>query len=308
VSAAQAELERYQAEASAAEQTYHETHDRLLAAQQQAAQTAADIADQEGRVAALQDQVVQIALQQYQNRGMSEASTLLMSESSEQLLYEMSATSRMTESTQATIQNYQLERSELLARQAQLEAATAQIAADDARLNELRQAAEDKAGQAQTLLSNLKAAEAREAALQARVRNATNPTTQTTAVSQQAPAYSGDGSAASQVVAFALSKVGGPYVYGGNGPVGYDCSGLTRAAYLQVGISLPRTSGGQYGVGRPVSTSALLPGDLLFYYSGISHVAIYIGNGQIAHASTYGVGIVVSDAFSMSLAGARRLL
>jgi cell wall-associated NlpC family hydrolase len=97
-----------------------------------------------------------------------------------------------------------------------------------------------------------------------------------------APAGSGAGAAA---VAAALSKVGSPYVYGAAGPSAFDCSGLTSWAWAQAGVSIPRTSGAQAGL-PSVPLSQLQPGDLVTYYSPVSHVAMYIGNGQVVHAST----------------------
>ena len=93
----------------------------------------------------------------------------------------------------------------------------------------------------------------------------------------------------------ALSKVGSPYVYGANGPSSFDCSGLTSFAYAAAGITLPRSSGEQAGVGTPVSRSELQPGDLVFFYSPISHVGLYIGNGMMVHARTYGQPVAVTS-------------
>lgn len=106
-------------------------------------------------------------------------------------------------------------------------------------------------------------------------------------------------------LAFARAQIGKPYIYGGTGPGGYDCSGLTGAAWRAAGVSLPRTSQQQYGVGRPVSVDQLAPGDLVFYYSGISHVGIYAGGGQILHASRPGKPIGYDPVRSMPIAGAR---
>ena len=84
----------------------------------------------------------------------------------------------------------------------------------------------------------------------------------------------------------ALAQVGDAYVWGANGPDAFDCSGLTQYAYLAAGVSLPHSSKIQAGMGQSVSRDQLQPGDLLFYYSPTSHVAMYIGNGQMVHAST----------------------
>ena len=103
------------------------------------------------------------------------------------------------------------------------------------------------------------------------------------------PPSSGGGSGAgATAVRYAMSQVGQPYCYGGAGPSCYDCSGLTMRAWAQAGVSLPHSSAAQYGVGRHISASELQPGDLIFYYSPISHVSIYIGNGQRVSATHTG--------------------
>jgi cell wall-associated NlpC family hydrolase len=95
------------------------------------------------------------------------------------------------------------------------------------------------------------------------------------------------GSAAA-AVAYARAQVGKPYCYGGEGPGCFDCSGLTMMAWAQAGVSLPHSSSAQYSVGRRVSAGELQPGDLIFYYSPISHVSIYIGGGQRISATHTG--------------------
>ena len=97
----------------------------------------------------------------------------------------------------------------------------------------------------------------------------------------------GSGSAAA-AVAYARAQVGKPYCYGGAGSGCYDCSGLTMMAWRQAGVSLPHSSASQFNVGRRISASELQPGDLIFYYSPISHVSIYIGGGQRISATHTG--------------------
>jgi cell wall-associated NlpC family hydrolase len=113
---------------------------------------------------------------------------------------------------------------------------------------------------------------------------------------------------AAVAIRYAMAQVGKAYVYGAAGPSAFDCSGLMMMAWAQAGISLPHSSSAQYGVGRHVSSSDLQPGDLVFYYSPISHVAMYIGNGLIVEAANPGAGIRVSPVFSMPYAGATRLV
>ncbi|MDE6889214.1 MAG: C40 family peptidase [Eubacterium sp.] len=112
------------------------------------------------------------------------------------------------------------------------------------------------------------------------------------------------------LVQTALSYVGGRYVWGGASLTsGVDCSGFTMQIMAKYGVYLPHSSRGQAGYGRSVSTSELQPGDLIFYGSGstISHVAIYIGNGQIVHASNSRDGIKVSNAFYRTPICCRRM-
>jgi cell wall-associated NlpC family hydrolase len=114
--------------------------------------------------------------------------------------------------------------------------------------------------------------------------------------------------AAQVAVNTALAQLGKPYRWGATGPGSYDCSGLALAAYRAAGVSLPRSSRAQSTVGRPVPLNALQPGDLLFFYQPVSHVAIYIGNGKMVHASTYGQPVKVTDLKYMpGLVSARRL-
>lgn len=106
--------------------------------------------------------------------------------------------------------------------------------------------------------------------------------------------------AARTAIDFAYSKLGGPYVWGGTGPVGYDCSGLMQAAYAAAGVSLPRTTWDQVNSGAPVSsTDDLQPGDLVFYYDD-GHVGMYVGDGLVLNAQNEDTGIVISGLYDMA--------
>lgn len=97
-------------------------------------------------------------------------------------------------------------------------------------------------------------------------------------------AYNGPASGSARAALnYAFAQLGKPYVYGGTGPDGYDCSGLTMMSWKAGGVSLPRTSQAQYNAGPHVSQSALQPGDLVFF-NGLDHVGMWIGNGEIIHA------------------------
>jgi cell wall-associated NlpC family hydrolase len=129
-------------------------------------------------------------------------------------------------------------------------------------------------------------------ALLARMRAANRSSVPSRPSAPVAPPPSGGGGggsgSAAAVVAYARAQVGKPYCYGGSGPGCFDCSGLTMMAWRQAGVSLPHSSSAQYNVGRRISASELQPGDLIFYYSPISHVSVYIGNGQRISATHTG--------------------
>lgn len=119
-----------------------------------------------------------------------------------------------------------------------------------------------------------------------------------------------------QVVDYAKQYLGCPYVYGGNGPSCFDCSGFTSYVYRHFGYTLNRTASGQLSNGTSVSKSELQPGDLVFFRyntsKAASHVGIYIGNGQFIHASTNTYTVKIDDLTSGHYAsvyvGARRIL
>jgi cell wall-associated NlpC family hydrolase len=115
--------------------------------------------------------------------------------------------------------------------------------------------------------------------------------------------------AAQKAVDTALAQRGDMYLYGATGPDRFDCSGLTSFAYKAAGVSIPRTSKAQSTFGTPVSKANLQPGDLVFFYSPVSHVGMYIGNGQMVHSSSAGKPVSVVSLDSMpSYSGARRVV
>ncbi|MCZ2806029.1 NlpC/P60 family protein [Modestobacter sp. VKM Ac-2983] len=114
-----------------------------------------------------------------------------------------------------------------------------------------------------------------------------------------APVVAGSGAAATAVNA-AMAQRGKPYVWGGNGPGSFDCSGLVKYAYAAAGVNLPRSSSQQATVGRAVSRAELQPGDIIAFRSPVSHVGIYIGNGQMVHAPTSGDVVKVAPIDAVS--------
>jgi cell wall-associated NlpC family hydrolase len=108
------------------------------------------------------------------------------------------------------------------------------------------------------------------------------------------------------VVQAALSRIGSPYSWGAAGPNAFDCSGLVMWAFQQAGVSLPHSSQAQAQGGQPVSLSDMQPGDVVTYYGDASHAAIYIGDGMMVHASTYGTPVRVAPVNNAPIYAVRR--
>lgn len=109
-----------------------------------------------------------------------------------------------------------------------------------------------------------------------------------------------------RALAFAKRQLGERYRWGAAGPNSWDCSGLTMKAWASVGVHLPHNARSQFHRGKKVSRSHLKPGDLVFFYSGISHVGIYAGKGKIIHASRPGHPVAYIKIKYMPYKGARR--
>jgi cell wall-associated NlpC family hydrolase len=106
----------------------------------------------------------------------------------------------------------------------------------------------------------------------------------------------------------ALTRLGSPYVWAAAGPDAFDCSGLVVWAFEQAGVALPHSSQALAAAGQPVPLHQIRPGDVISYYSGASHVGIYLGGGKIVHASTYGVPVAVAPMDNAPIHNVRRYM
>lgn len=116
----------------------------------------------------------------------------------------------------------------------------------------------------------------------------------------------GPGVEGSTAVQAALTRIGSPYSWGASGPNAFDCSGLVMWAFGQAGVNLPHSSQALARGGQSVSTDQMQPGDLVTYYSDASHVGIYIGDGMMVHASTYGSPVAVAPVNNAPIHNVRR--
>ena len=107
------------------------------------------------------------------------------------------------------------------------------------------------------------------------------------------PSTGGGSGAGAVAVQAALTRLGGAYSCGAAGPGAFDCSGLVMWSFQQAGVYLPHSSNALAAGGQPVSMDQMQPGDVITYYSDASHVGLYVGDGMMVHASTYGIPVAV---------------
>ncbi|HEV7871518.1 MAG TPA: C40 family peptidase [Modestobacter sp.] len=264
--------------------------------QQAAADAAAGVAAQaQAQLDALEPQLRAIAQTGYVGTTRGRLAAFLTSGSADDLIQQMNTLDQLASHADAIVA--QAEAARAAAQQAQ-QSATEAAAAASAAESDL----ESQKAQLKDELAGYQADFARLSATdQARVHTAlAGP--EVSASPAPAPTE-----AAGVAVETALAQLGDAYVAGASGPDAFDCSGLTMYAYAAAGVMLPHSSRAQASVGVPVDRSELQPGDLVFYYTPISHVGIYIGNGQMVHASVPGRPVAVTSVDKGGYVGARRV-
>ncbi|MEU3461528.1 NlpC/P60 family protein [Streptomyces sp. NPDC006733] len=254
------------------------------------------------------DQIGAIAAAQYRSGGIDPAMQLALDSTPDTYLERAALIDQVSGREADILRTLGQQQREITTTHDAADAKLATLSEAQTKLAEHKRTIETKLKAAQTLLDRLTAAQ-RAAVEQDGPATATNAA-HADRSSARAPIAPGEihapSARAAQAVAFAYTAIGLPYVWGATGPSGYDCSGLTQAAWKAAGVSLPRTTYTQINAGQRVSESQLQPGDLVFFYSGISHVGLYIGNGQMIHAPHPGAPIRIAPINEMPFAGASR--
>jgi peptidoglycan DL-endopeptidase CwlO len=327
-------IKQLQTDAAGIDQQYTDVKEQIKEGRAQLGLKQADVQAQTERVGRLKLQAGQIALAQFQNRSLDTAAHLFVTPDTERFLSQISTVQKVSENQNAALQDYQQAQANLAALEHSAETDLAALAEKDKELKSLTAASDKKLDQAKKVLAKLTAdqqkqlAEAEKkatakanaegrAATKATAKTsqaATKPTAKTNTETRAATKTSQDSTRSSatssskgaKALAYAKAQLGEPYVRNGDGPSSWDCSGLTMMAWGSVGVSLPHSSGQQFNRGQPVAKSDLQSGDLVFFYSDISHVGIYAGNGQVIHAPRPGKSVEYIKMSYMPYAGARR--
>ncbi|MFI6205669.1 NlpC/P60 family protein [Streptomyces sp. NPDC051041] len=297
--------ELYQ-EAEAAAEKYNGAKEQAEAAEQRLESLQDRAARKEDRLDSARQALGSAAAAQYRSGGLDPALHLALATDPDRYLEGAEFVERAGSRQAAAVARVreQLREIEQLRGAARIELAA--LKSRQAELKRHRATVTDKLGTARRLLSRLTPEE------RAPLADGTGHATRTSPDVREATAASGPvrapNSRAAAAVSYAYRKLGSPYVWGATGPDAFDCSGLVQAAYRSAGVSLPRTSYAQIGAGRRVSRSQLLPGDLVFFYSGVSHVGLYVGNGRMIHAPNPSAPVRVAPISEMPFAGATRVV
>ena len=274
----------------------------VVAQQQQAATDAAtQAAAAQAAVDAYGPQLQAIAKSGISGSTQSRLAAFLTSESASDLVDQMTTLDMIASHVQGVISAVAAAQAQADAAQAAADQASAQAQASLAQLQQQQAQLQQQADQYQADYERLSAAEQTQvnAALGGPSLGAPDADVIVSGVASDVIATA---------IRTALAQVGKPYVFGASGPNGFDCSGLTMFAYAAAGISLPHSSASQSRLGIAVSRSDLQPGDLVYFNSPVSHVGLYIGNGMMVHARTYGQPVAGTSVDLGGYAGARRIV
>jgi cell wall-associated NlpC family hydrolase len=257
------------------------------------------------------------AAAQYRTGGMSPTATLLLTKDPQGFFKQTHLMDRMTGRQKEAVSEYQKRQKAAGKKRAEASRELSSLASSQKKLRSSKRQIQSKLSEAREMLSKLTAQEkARLAEIERQKRAEAREKAKERAEQERkererrqgggsggeqgggSDPGSGSGTPdssysakAQKVIAFAKKQLGKPYVWGATGPNSYDCSGLTQDAWKAGGVSLPRTTWDQVKVGTKVSKSAMKPGDLIFFYDDISHVGIYVGNGQMIHAPKPGANV-----------------
>jgi len=270
------------------------------------------------QVHTLQGKVKKVAVSAYQNGHLSSFSSFVTSKSPQSFLDQLSTLDVIAQKQTASLSG--LAKAEKGAKAAVARDAKAEAAAKTtlAHINAQKKTIGKQVTQLTTLMHSLSAkelaayrAEKSRQQVQAVAQQRQRQQQQTQQVGDSPPKSPTPPPAGSSKGAIAVkaaeAELGKPYVWGAAGPDSFDCSGLMLWAWAKAGVSLPHQSAQQYNVGTHVSESDLQPGDLVFYYSPIHHVAMYVGNGMVIQAPDFGVPVGYAPVNSMPYTGATRV-
>lgn len=270
-------IEELNEEASTLVEEYNQAKEDHETAEAQYEEIESQVGDEQERYDELQEQVQQFANATYQSGEMDSTTNVLTSEGPEALLEQNADLNYLSENQIKELDDFSDSAERLFSLKDESEQALQDAEDQLEEAEEAKEEVEGKIEEQQELLAEFPGSD---------------PSSE--GADDSGGSYTGDASGnAGSALDFAYAQVGLPYVYGGTGPDGYDCSGLVQAAWRSAGVDLPRTTYAQAEVGQRITDrGALQPGDIMFF-SGMGHNGLYAGDDQMVHAPRTGRNIEV---------------
>ncbi|MFF4602071.1 NlpC/P60 family protein [Streptomyces sp. NPDC001339] len=310
-------------EAEVATQNYNGAKEAADTAREELSRLQDEAARRSRKLNAARAELGAMAASRYRSGGVAPAVQLLLSADPQRYLDGAAVLERAGSHQAAAVAGYARRLGSVRQVRRQAEDTTRRLAAAETRLKRHRVTVVRKLDAAEQLLSRLTAEQRRLMASQGPAEDASDTGHEdrrtghgdgllggipagSTATAAAGAVTQAPNSRAAQAVSFAYAALGKPYVWGATGPSAYDCSGLTQAAWKSSGVALPRTTYTQINSGPRINRSQLAPGDLVFFYSGVSHVGLYIGDGKMIHAPHPGAPVRIAPIDQMPFAGATR--
>ncbi|MEW2572664.1 NlpC/P60 family protein [Streptomyces sp. NPDC047070] len=275
-----AEVDRLYEEAEHATESYNKADERADLLHDEVDRAQDRIARQQDRINTMRDALGSLAGAQYRSGGLDPSLALMFADDPDEYLDKAAALDRISARQAGELKELQTAMRDLAQERAETTSKLDELDRSREAVARHKRTVERKLSKARQLLNSMPDAD--RAAYDRASRSGRAP--------DLTGAVPSSGRAAAAVAA-ARSAVGRPYIWGANGPSGFDCSGLTQWSYAQAGVGLPRTSQAQAHAGRQVPLSQAQPGDIVTYRDDASHVGMYVGNGQVVHAPYPGAAV-----------------
>ncbi len=286
-----ADVERLQEDAAEAGENAQAAKIELARLKRQLSSVQQEAAAQKESVDSIQRTLATIAIARYKSTGLGEGVELLFSSDPTLYLSTAGSLESVTRKQAQELRRYATAKQRLDATSLTVSDKLKLVQAAEARYRAQAAQVKSKLAEAEKLLSKLEKAD-RERLLKLQAMDAAERQKYSKEQAKLANTVSGRAGIA---LRYAVKQIGDNYVWGAAGPIRWDCSGLTMRAYEAAGVRLPHSSRAQYGYGRSVNRASLLPGDLVFFGSPISHVGIYIGKNKMVHAPRPGARVQIAE-------------
>ncbi len=285
------EVEQLQEDAAEAGENAQAAKVQLARLKSQLSSVQQEAEAQKASVDSIRRSLATIAVARYKSTGLGEGVELLFSSDPSLYLSSAGSLENITRKQSAELRKYATAKQRLDATSLTVEDKLRLVQAAEARYRAQAAQVKRKLEQAEELLSKLEKKD-RERLLKLQAMDEAERQAYSREQARLANTVSGRAGIA---LRYAFKQIGDNYVWGAAGPIRWDCSGLTMRSYEQAGVRLPHSSRAQFGYGRSIARSNLLPGDLVFFGSPISHVGIYVGKNKMVHAPRPGAKVQIVE-------------